>query len=51
MRWPFDAIFADHVTELGPATTQAKLHLYAGIGSHPELIDTYVPVGDQAPAP
>ena len=51
MHWRCDAILADHVIELGPATTQAILHLYASIGSHRVLIDTCVLVGDQVLPP
>ncbi len=44
----FDAFFADGELRLGPATTQAKLHLYANAREHDHLIDTYVLLGDPA---
>jgi hypothetical protein len=45
----YDAVFRDHVYELGPATNLGKLNLYqhAG-GDHRELIDTYMVFGDPA---
>ncbi|MEJ5308323.1 MAG: C25 family cysteine peptidase [Anaerolineae bacterium] len=42
----YQAIFYDHIIELGPATTLGKLAL-AGQG-HDELIDTYTLFGDPA---
>ncbi len=42
----YQAIFYDHIIELGPATTLGKLAL-AGQG-HDELIDTYILFGDPA---
>jgi hypothetical protein len=44
----FQALFQDNITELGPATTQAKYYLYANSGSNRELIDTYLLFGDPA---
>jgi hypothetical protein len=44
----FDAIFEDHVVELGPATTQAKLDLYAQTTAYPKLIETFLLFGDPA---
>jgi hypothetical protein len=43
----FQALFWDGATRLGPATSQAKLALYATGGSR-ELIDTYLLFGDPA---
>jgi hypothetical protein len=41
------AIFTDNETQVGPATTQAKLYLYANSGgAHLELLDTYALLGD-----
>ncbi len=42
----YQAIFYDHIIELGPATTLGKLAI-AGQG-HDELIDTYILFGDPA---
>ncbi len=42
----FEAIFYDDVTQIGPATTQAKFHLYANSMAYRELIDTYLLFGD-----
>ena len=42
----FEAIFYDNVTQIGPATTQAKIYLYANSGAFRELIDTYLLFGD-----
>ena len=42
----FEAIFYDDVTQIGPATTQAKYHLYANSMTFRELIDTYLLFGD-----
>ncbi len=42
----FEAIFYDDVTQIGPATTQAKFHLYANSMTFRELIDTYLLFGD-----
>ena len=40
-------IFTDNETRVGPATTQAKLHLYANSGgAHLDLLDTYALLGD-----
>lgn len=44
----FDAIFADRMVQLGPATTQAKLYLYAETGGYQDLIETYTLFGDPA---
>ena len=44
----FDALFQDGVTELGPATTLAKLRLYRDTVGYRELIDTYLLMGDPA---
>jgi len=44
----FSAIFLDGVDQLGPATTQAKLYLYANSGGYREFIDTYLLFGDPA---
>ena len=44
----FEAIFFDGVHQVGPATTQAKLHLYANSGGYRELLDTYLLLGDPA---
>jgi hypothetical protein len=44
----YEAIFFDAVKQLGPAATQAKLHLYQETGSYRDLIDTYVLFGDPA---
>ena len=42
----FEAIFYADVTQIGPATTQAKINLYANSGAYRELIDTYLLFGD-----
>jgi len=45
----FSAIFNDYVAQLGPATTQAKLYLYAQTGgAYTDLIETYALLGDPA---
>jgi uncharacterized repeat protein (TIGR01451 family) len=44
----YDAIFRNGVTQVGPATTQAKLYLAAQTGGYRELIDTYLLFGDPA---
>ncbi len=44
----FDAFFYDGVNQLGPATTRAKLYLYASTGGYRELLDTYLLFGDPA---
>jgi len=45
----YDALFADDVIALGPATTLGKLYLYANSGgSSRELLDTYILFGDPA---
>ncbi|MBC8254948.1 MAG: hypothetical protein H8E35_13115, partial [Ardenticatenia bacterium] len=44
----FDAVFADGVKEIGPATTQAKLYLFASTNGYRDLIDTYLLFGDPA---
>jgi uncharacterized repeat protein (TIGR01451 family) len=44
----YDAIFRNGVTQVGPATTQAKLYLAANTGGYRELIDTYLLFGDPA---
>jgi uncharacterized repeat protein (TIGR01451 family) len=44
----FQAIFFDGVHQVGPATTRAKLHLYANSGGYRELLDTYLLFGDPA---
>lgn len=44
----FEALFLDGVLWLGPATTQAKLHLHANSGGYRDLIDTYLLFGDPA---
>lgn len=43
----FQALFRDRVTQLGPATLQGKLELYA-VGGSRDLIDTYLLFGDPA---
>ncbi len=37
----FDAIFEDHIVQLGPATTLAKLYLYSQTAAYRELLETY----------
>ena len=44
----YDAIFVDYISQLGAATTKAKLHLYQNTGGYRDLIDTYVLFGDPA---
>jgi hypothetical protein len=45
----FTAIFQQGLTQFGPATTQAKLYLYANSGGkHHDLIETYLLFGDPA---
>jgi hypothetical protein len=44
----FEALFFDGVTQLGPATTQAKLYLYSNSGGFRDLLDTYLLFGDPA---
>jgi uncharacterized repeat protein (TIGR01451 family) len=44
----FEALFHDDVVEVGPATTAAKLYLYANSGGYRDLLDTYVLLGDPA---
>ena len=44
----FEALFSEDVTQLGPATTMAKLYLYNNTGGHRELLDTYILFGDPA---
>jgi uncharacterized repeat protein (TIGR01451 family) len=44
----YEAIFFDGVHQVGPATTQAKLHMYANSGGYRELLDTYLLFGDPA---
>ncbi len=44
----FEAIFLDDITQLGPATTQAKLFLYANTGGYRDLLETYLLLGDPA---
>lgn len=44
----YQALFFDDVTQLGPATTQAKLYLYSRTAGYRELLDTYVLFGDPA---
>lgn len=44
----FQALFSDDVIQLGPATTQAKLHLYTRSSGYEELLETYVLFGDPA---
>lgn len=44
----FQALFSDDVIQLGPATTQAKLHLYTRSSGHDELLETYLLFGDPA---
>ncbi len=44
----FEALFFDGVDQLGPATTQAKLYLYANTGDYRDLLDTYILFGDPA---
>lgn len=44
----FQALFHDGNYRLGPATTQAKLALYAGTGGYRDLLDTYLLLGDPA---
>jgi len=44
----FEALFANDIARLGPATTQAKLHLYSQSGGFRDLLDTYLLFGDPA---
>jgi protocatechuate 3,4-dioxygenase beta subunit len=44
----FHAIFQENRTQIGPATTRAKLNLYASTGSYQDLIDIYTLLGDPA---
>ena len=45
----FDAIFHDYVTDLGSATTLAKLYMYASSGGdYEDLVQTYLLFGDPA---
>jgi uncharacterized repeat protein (TIGR01451 family) len=45
----FDAIFHDYVTDLGSATTLAKLYMYASTGGgYEDLLQTYLLFGDPA---
>jgi uncharacterized repeat protein (TIGR01451 family) len=45
----FSAVFEHDVREIGPATTEGKLFLYANSsGSYHDLVDTYVLFGDPA---
>ena len=45
----FDAIFHDYVTDLGTATTLAKLYMYSSTGgSYEDLVETYLLFGDPA---
>jgi hypothetical protein len=44
----FDAIFLNDVVQLGPATTESKLYLFAETGSYQDLIETYILFGDPA---
>jgi uncharacterized repeat protein (TIGR01451 family) len=44
----YTALFQDGITELGAATTAAKLNLYANTAGYRELIDTYLLMGDPA---
>jgi uncharacterized repeat protein (TIGR01451 family) len=44
----FEAIFANDVIELGPATTLGKLYLYSRTSSYMDQIDMYTLFGDPA---
>jgi uncharacterized repeat protein (TIGR01451 family) len=44
----FEALFYEGITELGPATTYAKLYLASRTPYFHDLIDTYVLLGDPA---
>ena len=44
----FDAIFKDHIVQLGPATTLSKLYLYSQTASYRDLLETYMLFGDPA---
>ncbi len=44
----YEALFYNGVSELGPATTLAKLKLYSSTPGYRELIDTYLLMGDPA---
>lgn len=44
----YQALFSDHVTQLGPATTQAKVAYWAQSQGSNELVDTYLLFGDPA---
>jgi uncharacterized repeat protein (TIGR01451 family) len=44
----FQAIFDQYLTQVGPATTQAKFFLYTYTGAYRELIETYNLLGDPA---
>lgn len=44
----FQAVFFDGVGQVGPATTEAKLHLYSSTGGYRDLVDTYTLFGDPA---
>ena len=44
----FDAVFAGGMHQLGPATTQAKIHLFGAGSGHLDLIETYTLFGDPA---
>jgi len=44
----YSAVFDDGVTQIGPATTQAKYNLYNNTSSYRTLIDTYILFGDPA---
>jgi hypothetical protein len=42
------ALFDSQITQLGPATTEAKRYLAANTNLHPDLLDTFVLLGDPA---
>ena len=44
----YTALFYDGITQLGPATTQAKLYLYDNAPVHRDLVETYMLFGDPA---
>lgn len=43
-----DALFSDPARTLGPATTQAKLSMWAQVPEYGDLVDTYLLFGDPA---
>ena len=44
----YEALFTEDMIQLGPATTLAKLNLYANTGLYQDLLDTYLLLGDPA---